>query len=52
MAISWMMEEAPQSAKEAVLWIHEMGWTETLSKSRYPRRVIYYYIALVEDFSW
>jgi hypothetical protein len=33
MAISWMMEEAPQSAKEAVLWIHGIGWTEILSKS-------------------
>jgi hypothetical protein len=45
MAISCMMEEAPQSAKEAGLWIHGIGWTEILSKSTHARRVTYSYIA-------
>jgi hypothetical protein len=33
-----MKEEAPQSDKEAVLWIHGIGWTDILSKSRYARK--------------
>lgn len=33
MAISWMMEEMPHSAKETVLWIHGIGWSEIISKS-------------------